>query len=153
MIATRTFAAQFMCSSLVDACNKYMNKHFVEVSNSPDYLDLAVADVLDLLGRDELHVENEEQVRRFFRFLSCPASLLRTFSVAFSFLRPPVSFPMPSSMSLPVHQCRSYHCSVHFPLDLHVHSPVAQHSRHSRPVLPPALHSVGDFRMQFSILR
>ena len=66
VIATRTFAAQFMCSSLVDACNKYMNKHFVEVSNSPDYLDLAVADVLDLLGRDELHVENEEQVRRFF---------------------------------------------------------------------------------------
>ena len=44
----------------------------------------------------------------------------------------------------PVHQCWSYHCSVHFPFDLHVHSPVAQHSRHSLPVLPPALHSVGD---------
>ena len=46
----------------------------------------------------------------------------------------------------PVHQCWSYHCSVHLPLDLHVHSPIAQHSRHSLPVLPPALHSVGDFR-------
>ena len=45
-----------------------------------------------------------------------------------------------------VHQC----WSVHLPLDLHVHYPVAQHSRHS---LPPALHSVGDFRIQFSILR
>ena len=63
MIATRNFAAQFMCTSLVDSCNKYTNKHFVEVSHSPDYLDLEVGDVLDLLGRDELHVENEEQVR------------------------------------------------------------------------------------------
>ena len=40
-----------------------------------------------------------------------------------------------------------------FPFDLHVHSPVAQHHRHSLPVLPPALHSVCDFRIQFSILR
>jgi len=63
VIATRNFAAQFMCTSLVDSCNKYTNKHFVEVSHSPDYLDLEVGDVLDLLGRDELHVENEEQVR------------------------------------------------------------------------------------------
>ena len=53
----------------------------------------------------------------------------------------------------PVYQCWSYHCSVHLPLDLHVHSPIAQHSRHSLPVLPPALHSVCDFRIQFSILR
>ena len=52
-----------------------------------------------------------------------------------------------------VHPCWSYHCSVHLPLDILVHSPVAQHSRHSLPVLPPALHSVGDFHIQFSILR
>ena len=36
------------------------------------------------------------------------------------------------------------------PRDLHVHSFVAQHSL---PVIPPALHSVGDFRIQFSVLR
>ena len=48
---------------------------------------------------------------------------------------------------------RSYHCSVHLPIYLHVHFPVAQHSRHSLALLPPALHSVGDFRIQFSILR
>ena len=53
-------------------------------------------------------------------------------------------------VSAPVHQCWSYHCSVHLPLDLHIHSHVAQHSRHSLQVLPPALHSVGDFRIQFS---
>ena len=63
MIGTRSFATQFVCTSLVDACNKYTNRHFVEVSHSPDYLDLEVVDVLDLLGRDELHVESEEQVR------------------------------------------------------------------------------------------
>ena len=55
-------------------------------------------------------------------------------------------------MSLPVHQCWSYHCTVHLPLDLHVHSPVAHHFRHSLAVLPPALHSVVDVRIQFSIL-
>ena len=50
----------------------------------------------------------------------------------------------------PVLQCWSYHCSVHLPLDLYLHSPVAQHSWHSLQVLPPVLHSVGDFRIQFS---
>ena len=53
----------------------------------------------------------------------------------------------------PVHQCRSYRCPVYIPLHLHVHFPIEQHSRHSLPVVPPALHSVGDFRIQFSILR
>ena len=85
----------------------------------------------------------------------CPASQLRTFVVAFSILRPPISFPVPSAMPmpLPVHQCWSYHCYAHLLLDLHLHSPVAQHSRHSLPVLPPALRCVGDFRIQFYILR
>ena len=32
-------------------------------------------------------------------------------------------------------------------------SHVAQHSRHPLPVLPPAMHSLGDFCIQFSILR
>ena len=56
-------------------------------------------------------------------------------------------------VSAPAHQCWSYHCSVHIPLDLHVHSTVAQHSIHYLPFLRPALHSVGDFRIQLSILR
>ena len=37
----------------------------------------------------------------------------------------------------PVHEWRSYRCPVHLPLDLHVHFPVAQHFRHSLPVLHP----------------
>ena len=43
-------------------------------------------------------------------------------------------------------QCWSYHCNVgyvHFPLDLYVHSSVAQHSTHCLPILPPAFHYVG----------
>ena len=43
-------------------------------------------------------------------------------------------------------------CPVHIPLDIHVHFPVAQHSRHLLS-LPPALHYVGDFRIEFSIFR
>ena len=49
----------------------------------------------------------------------------------FSHLRFPsycfIYFPVPSSMPM----CWSYHCPVHLSLDLHVHFPVAQHSRHS----------------------
>ena len=53
----------------------------------------------------------------------------------------------------PLHQCWSYRCPIHLPLDIHVHFSTAQHSRHSLLLLPPAMYSVGDFRIRFSILR
>ena len=78
-------------------------------------------------------------------FVPLILSLLVLSSVAFTFLWPTIV-----SLSLlrcpclcPVNQCRSYQCPVHFPIDLHVNFPVH----------PLALHSVGDFRIQFSILR
>ena len=36
----------------------------------------------------------------------------------------------------PIHQCRSCHCPLPLLLDLHVHFSVAQHPRHTFPVLP-----------------
>ena len=76
---------------------------------------------------------------------------------SFSFLRPPIYVNVPSST--PMYLPRTpvpvipLSCTPSASIDLHVHSPVRQHSIHSLLVLPPTLHSVGDFRVQFSILR
>lgn len=51
-----------MCSSLVDTCNKYVQKHFVDVSKSDEFLSLSKKEVLDIISLDELHVASEEQV-------------------------------------------------------------------------------------------
>ena len=88
-------------------------------------------------------------------FVSYPVNIvLRTSIVAFAFLRPPIYFPVPSStpMSLPRTSVPVLPLSRTRPLDLHVHSPVAQPYIHSLPVLPNALHSVGDFRIQFFVI-
>ena len=63
VLGIRAFAEQFVCPSLVEASNKYIQKHFVEVSRSEEFLMLPVSDVLDIISRDELYVTSEEQVR------------------------------------------------------------------------------------------
>ena len=51
-----------MCSGLVESANKYLQKHFKDVVRTEEYLALKMADVSDILGRDELNVHSEEQV-------------------------------------------------------------------------------------------
>ena len=51
-----------MCSSLVDACQKYVQKHFTEVSKADEFLLLKLKDILETVASDELHVSSEEQV-------------------------------------------------------------------------------------------
>ena len=50
-----------------------------------------------------------------------------------------------------VNQCRYYHCSVHLPLDLHDHFPVASTTLQtlfsSSSIRSALCHSVGDFRI------
>ncbi|XP_064644346.1 kelch-like protein 18 [Lineus longissimus] len=62
VIGVRAFAEQFMCSSVVDAANRYIQKYFMEVSKSEEFLALAKVDVIDIVSRDELYVTSEEQV-------------------------------------------------------------------------------------------
>ncbi len=62
VIGIRSFSDQFMCTSLLEACNKYLQKHFVEVSRSTEFLGLGETEVAELLNKDELHVTSEEQV-------------------------------------------------------------------------------------------
>ena len=62
VLGVRSFADQYMCSGLVEATNKYLQKHFKEVVRTDEFLTLKKSDVLDILGRDELNVHSEEQV-------------------------------------------------------------------------------------------
>ena len=58
----RAFADQYMCSSLVEAANKYIQNNFRGVAQSQDFLALPKSDILEILSRDELYVNSEEQV-------------------------------------------------------------------------------------------
>ena len=62
VLGIRTFADTLGCSCLVEATNRYIQKYFLEVSHSDEFLNLQLADVKEIISRDELHVTNEEQV-------------------------------------------------------------------------------------------
>lgn len=47
---------------MVEECDRYIQKNFVAVSKSDEFLGLEVGDILSILERDELHVESEEHV-------------------------------------------------------------------------------------------
>jgi hypothetical protein len=51
-----------MCSSLIESCDKFIQKHFVEVCCSEEFLQLSKKEMVEILAWDELHVASEEQV-------------------------------------------------------------------------------------------
>lgn len=51
-----------MCPTLVESANKYIQKHFKDVAQSEEFLNLSHIDVCEIIGRDELNVNSEEQV-------------------------------------------------------------------------------------------
>ena len=65
-LSVRAFADQYMCSSLVEAANRYVQNHFSFVATTQDFLSLSKADLLEVLSRDELYVNTEEQVSSVF---------------------------------------------------------------------------------------
>lgn len=62
VLGIRAFADTLACWSLVEACNRYLQKHFVDVSMSEEFLSLPLPDVRDIISRDELNVQSEENV-------------------------------------------------------------------------------------------
>lgn len=57
-----------MCAVLYDAANSFIHQHFVDVSMSEEFLALPLEDVLELVSRDELNVQSEEQVCRAWQW-------------------------------------------------------------------------------------
>lgn len=62
VLGIRQFADTLCCSSLVDACEKFIQQHFHDVSLSEEFFNLPFQELLDLIKRDELFVTSEEQV-------------------------------------------------------------------------------------------
>uniref|UniRef100_T1IKW7 Kelch-like protein diablo n=1 Tax=Strigamia maritima TaxID=126957 RepID=T1IKW7_STRMM len=62
VLGIRSFADSMGCLSLVQEANKYIQKHFVDVSKSEEFLSLQFKDIKDIIDRDELFVVSEEQV-------------------------------------------------------------------------------------------
>jgi kelch-like protein 18 len=65
-LCVRNFAEQLMCPDLVLAVNRFINKNFNRIISTSEFLDLTSKELADLLSRDELNVESEEQVYEAF---------------------------------------------------------------------------------------
>jgi len=62
VLGVRQFADQLMCHDLLHSCNLYINKNFQKLIQTQSFmLDLTASQLADLLKRDELNVDCEEQ--------------------------------------------------------------------------------------------
>lgn len=62
VLGIRSFGDQFMCQSLVEYANKYIQKHFKDVMVTDEFLNLNKSELMEIISRDELNVQSEEQV-------------------------------------------------------------------------------------------
>ena len=62
VLGIRGFADTLCCSSLGEACEKFIQQYFYEVSLSEEFYNLSAKELLDIIRRDELCVDSEEQV-------------------------------------------------------------------------------------------
>ncbi|CAF0813231.1 unnamed protein product [Brachionus calyciflorus] len=61
-LCLRNFADQLMCHDLVLAVNRFINKNFLKIVQTQEFLGLSHLELGELLCRDELNVDCEEQV-------------------------------------------------------------------------------------------
>jgi hypothetical protein len=68
VVGARTFAESLNCKNVVTEADRYIQKNFVNVCKNDEFLQLGITEVLEILGRNELHVESEEQVPAIANF-------------------------------------------------------------------------------------
>ena len=61
-ITVRSIADTFSCQKLLGAAESFIEKNFVEVSGSDEFLELPLAGIIELISKDDLNVHSEEQV-------------------------------------------------------------------------------------------
>jgi kelch-like protein 18 len=61
-LAVRAFAEQLMCLDLVQSVDNFINRNFNKIINTSEFLNLQSSELCDILSRDELNVDSEEQV-------------------------------------------------------------------------------------------
>lgn len=62
MLGIRALAAAYNCQSIIRVADRFIQKHFLTVAQSEEFLSLDVDSVVSILSNDELFVDNEEQV-------------------------------------------------------------------------------------------
>ncbi|KAL3181031.1 hypothetical protein MRX96_037091 [Rhipicephalus microplus] len=62
VLGIRSFADTLGCPGLVEATNKFIQKHFLDVCQSDEFLALPLQDAIEIIGWDQLYVVSEEQV-------------------------------------------------------------------------------------------
>lgn len=62
VLGIRSFADTLGCPGLVEATNKFIQKHFLDVCQSDEFLALPLHDAIEIIGWDQLYVVSEEQV-------------------------------------------------------------------------------------------
>lgn len=62
VLGIRNFADTLSCGPLLEEANKYIHRYFQAVSQGEEFLSLPLADVKDLICKDELYIASEEQV-------------------------------------------------------------------------------------------
>lgn len=61
-LGIKSLAHTFGCTDLEQAADKFLCKHFSDMSQTDEFLHMDKTSLLDLLGREELEVRSEEQV-------------------------------------------------------------------------------------------
>jgi kelch-like protein 18 len=70
-LCLKSFAEQLMCNELLAAANRFINKHFIRIASTNEFLAMTAPELEELLERDDLNVDSEEQVISFiFDWLS-----------------------------------------------------------------------------------
>ena len=62
VIGIRSFSESLSCQSVVEEADKFIQRNFVSISASEEFLQLGLTEILNLLRCDGLNVESEEQV-------------------------------------------------------------------------------------------
>ncbi|CAG0883555.1 unnamed protein product [Darwinula stevensoni] len=62
VLGIRAYAETLGCFSLVEASDRFLQKHFVDVVKGEEFLGLSFPQVAEIFSRDELNVESEEPV-------------------------------------------------------------------------------------------
>lgn len=62
VIGVRSFAENLNCSDVVIESDRFIQKNFFNVCKNEEFLQLSQKDVCEILDRNELHIESEEQV-------------------------------------------------------------------------------------------
>ena len=62
VLGVKSFADTLGCSSLVNACQKYVKKFFGKVAETEEFMNLPLEDVAQIISEDELFITSEQSV-------------------------------------------------------------------------------------------